>query len=552
MRLFDGHGIRNVLIGLAAVGAALAWAPALHAADKPAAPAADSDEDDDLPPLLPTSLVPPPRTVDDIAALLEQQKPDPTIRQAAEAKVKAEPDASLHGDALAEFYLARGIAARSVGRYDQEVADYGKAIEAASGGIASDVGSRAAYRLGFAKIRLGRYLDGIAEIRKAIANVPADRRGRHITFSGQFARALAFSGDLDGAQAALDAAEPSSGIRGNGRGTRGRGRGNRMPPQSRAALFEGRGAIAAARGDYVQAETWFRRAVALSLTIDDAGAEFTAALQRRFLAQSLRMQGRLLESEVEFREALSDTLKLRGHYSYDTAACLLSLGSLLSDEGRAKDAERMAEAALDIFRSGMANDEGVDPVAKTQLLLASSLMAQHQAGKALAIFDALAGKLDRYSPQFRRFFTTYVNYPQALIDAGQPAKAVPLLEAALAQLQSRYRDDSAEMADQRGMLALALAASGQDGKALKLYRQVAPVLMQAHQSADPDSTTGRDRRAMRALGGYVDLLSRLSGGALERQSGIDAMREAFVAAEVVRSRSVQRAIADASARAAIS
>ena len=200
----------------------------------------------------------------------------------------------------------------------------------------------------------------------------------------------------------------------------------------------------------------------------------------------------------------------------------------------------------------MANDEGVDPVAQTQLLLATTLAAQRQTGKALAIYESVAAKLDRYSPQFRRYFATYVNYPQALIEAGQPAKAVPLIEAALRQMQSHYRDDSPEVTDHRGMLALALAASQQDDEALKLYRQVAPVLMQSHQSADPDSTTGRDRRAMRALGGYVALLNRLRGSALERQSGIDAVREAFVVAEVVRSRSVQRAIADASARAAIS
>ncbi len=549
MRLFEERSIRALVIGLLVLAAALAavvGAPFAHAAEHPAAAAADTDDDDQ--PLAPPAagpLVPPPRSIDDITAILDQQKPDPALRQAAEASANATPAADVQGADLAEFYLRRGVAARALGHADQEMADYAKALEVAPGGIASDAGSRAAFQIGFAEVRLGRFADGIAEMRQAIKNVPDEKRGRRVVFSSKLARVLAFAGDLEGAEDAVARAGPLPG----GKGGRHGGGGNN--PQVRVFVLEAKGAIAQARGDYAEAEGWFRREIAVNDEQDYPGSKFQAALERRFLAQTLIAQGRLLEAEIELRKALLMTLELRGHFSYDTAQCLGGLANLLSDQGRFKEAERIASAALEIYQTGTANDDGLDAVAKMQLTLATALAGQKQPEKALAIYDGIAAKLDRYSPQFRRSFAVFTNYPLALINAGQAAKAVRPLEAAVAQMQPHYRADSPEFADQRGLLALALAGSQQDGRAFELYRQVAPVLMQSHQSADPEGTTGRDRRAVRELSGYIDLLARLRGGALDHQGGVDAVREAFVVAEVARSRSVQRAVADASARAAI-
>ena len=427
MRLFEHRSLRAVALGwvaLAVVAAVASRAPAVLAAGQPAVAAADSDDDDDdaLAPLPPAGpLVPPPRTVDDITSILDQQKPDPALREAAEARANAQPTADLRGDDLAEFYLRRGIAARSLGRADQEAADYAKAIEVAPGGIASDVGSRAAFQVGFAKVRLGRFVEGTAQMRRAIENVPEAKRGRRVLFSSQLARVLAFAGDLDGAQAALGGVGQQHGKSGGRRFGGGGHGGFKNNPQVRAALLEAKGAIAQARGDYAEAEGWFRREIALSEQQDDAANKFSAALQRRFLSQSLRAQGRLLEAEIELRKALLVTLKLRGHYSYDTAACLNGLANVLNDQGRFRDGERMAKASLDIYQAGMAGDDGLDSIAKAQMTLATALEGQRQPGKALAVYDGIVAKLDRYSPQFRRSFTTYLNYPMALIDAGKSA-----------------------------------------------------------------------------------------------------------------------------------
>ncbi len=83
-----------------------------------AAPSAE-----DMAKAAPTSLVAPPRTVSDITAILDQQKPDPARVAQLQATADAEPAADLKGLPLADFYYKRGAGAvaawpqrRSAGR----------------------------------------------------------------------------------------------------------------------------------------------------------------------------------------------------------------------------------------------------------------------------------------------------------------------------------------------------------------------------------------------------------------------------------------------------
>jgi len=75
------------------------------------------------------SLVLPPRTIADITAVLDREKPDPAKVAAARAVADKAPPAGLDGAAAARFYFDRGTSAGELGRSAQELADYRKAVE---------------------------------------------------------------------------------------------------------------------------------------------------------------------------------------------------------------------------------------------------------------------------------------------------------------------------------------------------------------------------------------------------------------------------------------
>ena len=69
--------------------------------------------------------VAPPRTIADITAILDQEKPDPAKRAKAEAEAAAEPPAQAK---LSDFYYKRAQARASLGRLKDAAADAAKAV----------------------------------------------------------------------------------------------------------------------------------------------------------------------------------------------------------------------------------------------------------------------------------------------------------------------------------------------------------------------------------------------------------------------------------------
>jgi CHAT domain-containing protein/tetratricopeptide (TPR) repeat protein len=70
-----------------------------------------------------SAYAPPPRSIDDIAKILEQSRPDPKKVAALVAVADAPAPAGISGFAAAEFYNKRGLAARDLGRTQQRIAD---------------------------------------------------------------------------------------------------------------------------------------------------------------------------------------------------------------------------------------------------------------------------------------------------------------------------------------------------------------------------------------------------------------------------------------------
>ncbi len=77
---------------------------------------------------LPAGFVPPPRTIADIAAVLDNEKPNPETLAKLKADADREPERGLSNSDLAKFYFERGEARTLLGRFVDAIADGEKAL----------------------------------------------------------------------------------------------------------------------------------------------------------------------------------------------------------------------------------------------------------------------------------------------------------------------------------------------------------------------------------------------------------------------------------------
>src|SRR5258707_6844412 len=78
--------------------------------------------------------VPPPRSIADISAILDQERPDPAAAARAREAADATPAPGLTDHDLASFYMRRAIAAGDVGRAKQRLDDAREAARLAGTG----------------------------------------------------------------------------------------------------------------------------------------------------------------------------------------------------------------------------------------------------------------------------------------------------------------------------------------------------------------------------------------------------------------------------------
>ena len=75
------------------------------------------------------AFVAPPRTIADITAILDQEKPDPKVAAKMRAEANAAPPSGTSGGELAKFYYHRCIARAAIGDFRAATTDCEKAVE---------------------------------------------------------------------------------------------------------------------------------------------------------------------------------------------------------------------------------------------------------------------------------------------------------------------------------------------------------------------------------------------------------------------------------------
>jgi CHAT domain-containing protein/tetratricopeptide (TPR) repeat protein len=525
-------------------------APAVPKDDAAAAPK-------DAAPVQPV-FVAPPRTIADITAILDSEKPDEAKIADRKAKADATPPANGSPAELAQFYFDRGNARALLGRSKEAIADGLQAL--AVGNTAIEFGQH--WRI---QQFVGLQYKDHGDLKQAVAmfdtmvresNQPGRRSGminaladavRPLIAMGDITQAGTYAGRVEAlVQEARGSPHPAwragYALYGNSW--------EADADSARAMVFDARGQYADAEAAYRRSEA-FRRASIQNI----AKYKFPPALEQILQgADSLLMavarnemrQARLPEAEADARRALLGILKAQGKYGPATAGFVAGLAGILIEEGRYQEAEKLARTALDIQRTiGVGDDASQSVFILSQL--GGTLILQRKTAEAAVVYQQLDDAVAQWTPERRASYQLNTARIVTLYAAGQTEAGIALAEDLVKRQTARTGANSIDTASARAALAVGYARARRDADAIREFKAAVPLLlMLVHENADEDDVTlvaARSLRMQRVIESYIAVLARNAG------TSNDAAAETFALADGVRGRAVQQALADSSARA---
>jgi len=508
---------------------------------------------------LPSVFIAPPRTITDITAILDSEKPDP----ARIAKLHADAEASVPANAsraeLAKFYYQRGTARSQLGHLADAIADAERAVEAGRGAVESNQLGRLEQFAGIQYIFAGDPKRALEIFQRQLRDTDAKgSRGFMFGAQRQISDILIKMGDLPQAETYLQRnltlirEARTSGLPGwrNSYTTRGQSW-EADVELNRAIIFEARGQYAAAEKSYLLAEQRRRASVKgiLSSPNPPPESQILQAADTMVMGQS-RMkakQGRLAEAEADARRALLARLKDQGKYNAATPFYIVGLANCLVEQGRYAEAGKLAREALDIDRTvGVANDS--QTVVNHLSFLASILSLQNKRKETAETYAEIDKATVNWDPQRRQLLELNGSRIYAFYASGQIDRGIAAAQALLKHDVSRYGENQYESAFARGLLAVGYMRAKRDSEAVREFRSAVPVLMATtRESADDDNSAtvaARNSRLQNIIEAYISLLER--GQAGNRDDSVAV--ETFSLADAIRGQAVQSALAQSSAR----
>jgi CHAT domain-containing protein len=499
-------------------------------------------------------LAPPPRSISDITAILEAQKPDPARLAAARAAADAAAPAGATPAELMEFHFNRSLAANALGRAQQQLEDARRAVEIARTlDLPLPRLNVIMQQLGFAYQGIGDFGAAIAAQDDRLKAMSAGPMGRFQYFSIYHTKIIyaTRAGRLDLAREAMLALDqlhkevPSWTF---------------LPPATRdiftALTMRARGNIALVTGRYGEAETALREANRLLITsvlpnqaaINQAPGLVENLRDLTYIdtARALSGQNREIEAEAEVRRSLLHRLERHGRYSVEVAGDLYDLSRVLYAQGRIADAETLAAAGRDILET-IGHGAGSIYLAANLFQLARTQMALERIDAAGATFAALQLVTGDNTDLRLQFLDRNPDYGLLLMRTGQMDLAARIFEANVADLQARLGDRALATAQARGWLGISLLRRGDAARAQQEFAAAMPVLLTGGGGADDDdggaTVAERDRQNRQIVEAYMGLLAETGDAA--------AAAESFRLSDMIRGRAVQRALAASAARAAV-
>ncbi len=508
---------------------------------------------------LPAGFVPPPRTISDIAAILDGEKPDPAVLAKLKADANNEPAKAISQSDLAQFYYDRGNARAALGRNAEGLADGEKALALAVASNDGFFGQRIRQFITLQKISLGDVKGAlqVSQFMVTDANRPG-QKGYMFNAQRIAAQVLVQTGDIPQAEShmrrslTLIQEARTSGLPGWREGYAKAGRAWEGEVEAiRAVIFDARGQFREAEAAYAKSRDW-KLASAPDMTFPHAPS--ADQIKRYADNEALNVgrmkakQGRLAEAEVDLRSVLQSQLKAQGKYNPRTVAFVRGLANVLVEEGRYEEAEKLTRIALDIQRTLNIGDD-TQYSASTLSQLGAILTFERKLTEASSVYAELDKAIAKWEPQRRLVLELNGSRINAMFAAGQTQAGLEAAQALLKREIARVGEKHYDTASARGILAVGLVRAGKDSEAIREFALAIPVLLaSARDNTDDDDATvvaARSQQLQGIVGAYIKLLANAQPG--NGGSAIDA----FSLADSIRSHSVQQALAASGARASI-
>lgn len=509
---------------------------------------------------LPKDFIAPPRTISDITAILDSEKPNEKLITELKADADSTPTGKESREDLAQFYFDRANARSQLGRLAESITDANKAVEVGRGAVGPNMMGRLLQLQSLQYALAGdpkRALEIMQQLLRESVNTTG-AKGYQFNANRSVVSILLQMGDVAQAEAYLRRSlaaiqEPrTSGLPGW-----------RSSYAKFGQSWEGeieitRGMIFEARGQFAEAEAAYRTAELRKSAGNKAVLESENPPAETLLLQVVdsmvlnqaRMkarQGRLAEAEADARRALLSRLKDTGKYNPVTPRFVMGLAGILVDQGRYDEAEHLGRVALEINKTVGVPDES-QPTVRLLSQLAGILNLQRKNAEANDMFARIDKAVANWDPQRRQVIELNPARILALYNSGQLDAGIAAAEQLVKKQIGRVGENHFDAASARGTLAIGLMRARRDADAIREFKAAIPIMMaNANENADDENTTvvaARSQRLQTIVESYLLLLARAEG------TGSGVGEETFGLADAIRGHSVQQALAASSARAA--
>jgi len=494
---------------------------------------------------------PPPRTISDITAILDQEQPDPErisqLREVSNSVVEGR----MSKQALGDFMHRRGVAARELGRIQQARGDLRRALKLSQkhGGRTD----RIAQDLAVLELSVGNLGAALKAARARMKAASESRGSAKLPALAMLSRALLLNGKISDAEEKLVVMRRISGRLPD-----------RIPAERRRFLSglasETEGRILNLTGKRNEAEKHFAESVASTIAFIESrgGLEHApAGLESRLTsaqiqhAQSLRRIGRQVESELIAREVLLRNLQLNGKYAPRTVRAITVLAASVFSQGRFAEAEALGRAAGDI-QVALGIPPNSASAAQVRLGIARALAGQDKWAEAAEIVRGVEAAVADAPAVAGRTLGGSVDPAMIYYRVGDIDAGLRLVGALHQSRSNRFGDKHYLTAEALGFQALGKFLNGEQAAALNDFRASIPVLLSGSRQVDQEETlfSARERRRREVIDGYIAILAQVYQNAALSVPGFDPAVEAFRISDAGRGSTVQRAVAQSSARAA--
>jgi CHAT domain-containing protein len=494
------------------------------------------------------NFVAPPRTTTDIAATLEQEKPDSGRLAKLQSEAKTLPPQGANQKALARFYFLRAEARGTIGRVAEAIADAKIAIDYSRIEGLDAMLLRSEQLLGSLLGWSGDTKDSLQVFREV------ERQESQGTSKFNSLRWVGINlialGDLNQAQAVMKKNEARLAEAQKKPG---------WASTPTAALAEahisfGNAAVEEAEGKFGEAAESYRKAEALyseglARLNELASPPIRSNIEQAIYWMAARLarvearNGQLAQSEFDVRRALLGWLKIAGKYNLNTARIINEFARILVEQARYKEAEQLTRTVIDIYQTlGAERDSQVYAICLNEL--AGILALEGRWNEATDTYNLLDQSTSMWEQTRKDEIGLDFTRIQATYRVNELTTGIAAAERLVARQTERFGRTHPETALAKGLLAVGLFRAGRVDDALSLFQSAAPILILGadNPQSDDDDAVGaaaREQRIQTVIESYMALLAR----------GSETAADSLQLAEAIRGRSVQKALAASSTRA---